>query len=96
MRSLAVALIVLVSACGSSTDTEDSTAQTSSVEGLSADAPDPSGSESPASESSTPATERLQQIAAHVDAWGDSTVLEDARVHAEAAANMIVGPGGLG
>jgi len=40
--------------------------------------------------------ELLELIAAEVDAWGTSSTLDEARDHAEAAANMVVGPGGLG
>lgn len=39
---------------------------------------------------------RLELIAAEVDAWRASATLDEARGHAEAAANMVVGPGGLG
>ncbi len=42
------------------------------------------------------AVDRLEQIAAEVDAWAASSTLEEARGHAEAAANLVVGPGGLG
>lgn len=44
----------------------------------------------------TVASARLEQIADEVDAWAHSPTLAEARSHAEAAANLIVGPGGLG
>jgi hypothetical protein len=44
----------------------------------------------------TVASARLEQIAGEVDAWASSSTLEEARAHAEAAANLVVGPGGLG
>ena len=40
--------------------------------------------------------ERLEQIASEVDAWARSSTLEQARAHAEAAANLIVGRDGFG
>ncbi len=44
----------------------------------------------------TVASARLEQIADEVDAWAGSSTLSEARAHAEAAANLVVGPGGLG
>jgi len=42
------------------------------------------------------ANERLELIAEAVDAWAKSESLEEARAFAETAANLVVGPGGLG
>jgi hypothetical protein len=42
------------------------------------------------------ATARVEAVAHEVDAWADAPNLRQARAHAEAAANLIVGPGGLG
>lgn len=39
---------------------------------------------------------RVEAIATEVDAWAEAGTLADARAHAEAAANLIVGPGGPG
>jgi len=52
----------------------------------------------PTTETPPPATPQTTSncIAAEVDAWGTSSTLDEARDHAEAAANMVVGPGGLG
>ena len=38
----------------------------------------------------------VEEIAGEVDAWATSDTLAQARAHAEAAANLIVGPGGPG
>ena len=58
-----------------------------------------SGSDDSASSVSAPATKtgmELERIADAVDAWGESPTLADARAHAEIAANLVVGPNGLG
>lgn len=86
MKYCALVLILIVSACGSTSD----------------DASAPSAAPTEESETESPAVEtpdtpgaRLDQISAEVDAWAASTTLREARAHAEAAANMIVGEGGL-
>ncbi len=75
--ALAIASVLMVSACGS-TSIESTT--TSTVRSTRPGA----------------AYERLDQIAAQVDAWAGSSDLGEARSHAEAAANLVVGSGGLG
>jgi len=42
------------------------------------------------------ASARVEAVAREVDAWADAPNLRQARAHAEAAANLVVGPGGLG
>jgi hypothetical protein len=42
------------------------------------------------------ARERVDAVAREVDAWARATTLADARAHAAAAADLVVGPGGLG
>lgn len=68
-------------------------------------APEPQLSSASAEQASVPAPsdgshrsarERLDQIAAEVSAWRGATSLEEARRHAEAARNLIVGPTGPG
>ena len=83
LTGLIVAGIVLA-ACGGT----DGTAATDSVTPAAAVT-------SATNESETP-DDRVERIAAEVDAWAASGTLDEARAHAEAAANLVVGPGGLG
>jgi hypothetical protein len=54
------------------------------------------GTDPDGADTNTAATERLERIATEVDAWAASSTLDEANAHAEAAANLVVGPGGLG
>ena len=83
MRVLVLSLVlVLAAACGSSAEngTEPGGADTNTAAAV-----DP-----------TDASDRLERIADEVDAWAAAPDLDQATAHAEAAANLVVGPGGLG
>jgi hypothetical protein len=82
MRVLVLSLILVAAACGSSTE----------------NGTDPDGADTSiaAAADAAEATERLEQIATEVDAWAAASTIEEAEGHAEAAANLVVGPGGLG
>ena len=82
MRVLVLSLVLVAAACGSSAE----------------NGPDPDGADTntASAASAAEATERLEQITTEVDTWAASSTLDEARAHAEAAANLVVGPGGLG
>jgi hypothetical protein len=82
MRVLVLSLVLVVAACGSGSE----------------NGPDPDGAETStaAAADAGEASERLEQIAAEVDAWAAAPTLDEAKAHAEDAANLVVGPGGLG
>ncbi len=81
MRMLVIPLVLLLASCGSGSE----------------NGPDPDGAETStaAAAGAGEASERLEQIAAEVDAWAAAPTLDEAKAHAEAAANLVVGDGGL-
>ena len=90
---LALILVLVVSGCGSTTDDAPRLDDVAPDTQDAVVAPDPSAT---STTSSATASERLEEIAAEVDAWAGSSTLDEARAHAEAAANLVVGTGGLG
>ena len=101
-RSIAtlIAAAILIAGCAGSDDASaGADAEPSSTESsgeVSGDRPDQETEDTTGAEGVDTPDERLQRIADAVDAWAASADLEEARSHAETAANLIVGPGGLG